>query len=230
MLLDPPPGRLDLPLPVELCVVEHEHSLGVERRLVRRAYDDGTVQAALELHDLVAMWVIPERPRVRQTKAIDERLARRDRVLDHVSTIHCRRDLQPMPVDRGGLGKSVREADLQHITHTSLDRGPGDLTVESPSLRQAAWGEFPVDLPGVELYLDHGAISGRNSGLVCVSVRGTRVIGHTVDHRPMAVPVTTMAVVVMRVRGVAVVTVMVMRFSRHGLLPSIVPDLGTLTH
>jgi hypothetical protein len=52
--------RLDLPLPVQCDVVEDEHPVGVQLRLVRPADDDGAVEAALELHDLVAVRVVPE--------------------------------------------------------------------------------------------------------------------------------------------------------------------------
>lgn len=49
MRLAPAAGRRDLSVPVELHVVEHEHALGIEARLVWPPDDDRAVETALEL-------------------------------------------------------------------------------------------------------------------------------------------------------------------------------------
>jgi len=69
-----PPEAGDVALAVELEIVQHEHPLAVEMRLVVAAHDERPVQALLQLHGLVDVGAVPERPRIRQHEPVLERL------------------------------------------------------------------------------------------------------------------------------------------------------------
>jgi hypothetical protein len=68
------PEASNVALAVELEIVEHEHPLAVETRLVVAAHDERPVQALLELHGLVRVRVVPERPRIREREPVLKRL------------------------------------------------------------------------------------------------------------------------------------------------------------
>ena len=164
MGLEPPAGRLDLAVLLQLDVVQHQRAVGVEHRLVGRADDERAVEPALELHRLVEVRVVPEGARVRQAEAVGEGLARTDGALDHLGPVHGRRNPEPMPVHHGRLGKAVGEADLEHVSHGGFEGGTRDRSVEAPGAGGDPRHEFPVDL--ASLHLDRHDLVSR-VGLRC---------------------------------------------------------------
>jgi hypothetical protein len=155
--LDPPPRGLDLPTPVELYIVEHQHPLRIQLRLVHITHQECAVQAALELDGFVQVGVIPERAGIREIVSVGKRLSGQHGVLLHFGPVHRGRDPETMPVDYGRLGEPVGKPDLQHIPDLRLDRRTGDGAVEGPGSGENARAELPIDLSSLELDRDDSA-------------------------------------------------------------------------
>lgn len=105
-VLEPTEAR-DVALAVELEIVEHEHPLAVEMRLVVAAHDERPVQTLLELHGLVHVGVVPERPRIRQHEPVLKPLPGLDGLLHQLGAVHIGWDAQSVPVNARRLAKGI---------------------------------------------------------------------------------------------------------------------------
>src|SRR6185436_2130675 len=130
-----------------------------------------------------------------------------------VGAIHRCGDLEPVPVDRGWLGKVVGQANLQDVADSSLERRPRHLTVESPRARYLSRHKLPVDLACYEIDLDDGATRRRYCRLDGVGVANRDIRGHPVDDRPVTAMSVYMSAVIVGV--VVVADMMGVRLFRH---------------
>jgi hypothetical protein len=135
--------RSQIAIGAKFQIVEVEKSLGVERRLVCAAHDQGSVEAALELLGLVDVRVVPERPGVGDDESVLERSARFNRRLHRLRSVHIRGHAEPVPVDRRRLGRLfVNRAWMVSPTSASIS-GPGTspLKANPRTLRSGAYAQ-----------------------------------------------------------------------------------------
>jgi hypothetical protein len=171
----------DPALPVELQIVEHENLLAIEHGFVITSDDQSAVKPALELHGLVDVRVIPERPGIEELEAIREGLAGLHELLNHLGTVHRCGEAHAVPMDGRRLGQPIREAHFEHVADAAFDDGSRNLTVEGPGADHGSRCDRPVGFARLELDRDDlsaGVGLGILIGLaVEVSSRRRRLVG-----------------------------------------------------
>ena len=144
------PEAGEVALAVELEIVQNEHPLAVEMRLVVAAHDQRPVQALLQLHSLVDVGVVPERPRIRQHEPVLERLPGLDGLLHQLSAVHLGWDAQSVPVNARRLGKGIGQVNDQRVADLRLDGEAGHLPVEPIPRHDVARRDLPLGLSGLK--------------------------------------------------------------------------------
>ena len=147
-------GR-NLPVRIELQVVEEQDALPVDLRLIRATYDQSAVQAALELLGLVRVRVVPVGPGVRDDEPVLEGLTGLDRCLHRLGSVHLGGNANSVPMDRRRLGQAVSQADLEFVADFRLDQRARNLTVVSKAADFSALRELPLDLSRIKLDGNH---------------------------------------------------------------------------
>jgi hypothetical protein len=144
------PEAGEVALAVELEIIEYEHPLAVQMRLVMATNDQRPVQALLQLYGLVDVGVVPERPRIGQHEPVLERLPGRDGLLHQLGAVHLGWDAQSVPVNAGRLGKGIGQFNYQGVADVRLDGGAGHLPVEPVPRHDAARRDLPLGLSGLK--------------------------------------------------------------------------------
>ena len=136
--------RLDRAVGVQPPIVDDEGNVAIDRNRLGFLDDEQAVKAAVLLHDLMSVRVIPERARVRYFESVIERLARLDgRLCEMSHAVHGIVDADAVPMDRGRLADAVAQPRADFATLPDANFRAGNASSVTPDARWFSLWEEP---------------------------------------------------------------------------------------